>query len=338
MRLKPRTIGLERFCGLRRSNPSRMKRQGPMSVLSQVLPFFALIAVGLVLGRFKKLDETVAKGLPTYVLWVGFPALLIHSLGHAPPPSLAMAGHMGVYLLAAAAPLALAPLIGHALGWSLAERSGVGMASSVGNTAFLGGPLAISVFGAQAAPLAAQIVAVDFVIIVALGVAGLQMAQGAISPIKALGRALTNPIVAAAAIGVALSLFQITLPAFLDQAIGLAGATGSPVGLVALGLVIGLEGRRPSRGEALPVLVAMGLKLLLVPALVWSVLNLIGAEPLFIAVATLMAACPAAVNVFIQTRTYGVFAKGAAQAVAIGTGVSVLTLTTLAGLLAAWLA
>ena len=309
-----------------------------MSVLSRVLPFFALIALGFVLGRFKKLDETVAKGLPTYVLWVGFPALLIHSLSHAPPPSLAMAGHMGVYLLAAAAPLALAPLIGHALGWSRAERSGVGMASSVGNTAFLGGPLAISVFGAQARPLAAQIVAVDFVIIVAVGVAGLQMAQGAVSPFKAMGKALTNPIVAAAAIGVALSVFQITLPAFLDQAIGLAGATGSPVGLVALGLVIGLEGRRPSRSEAMPVLVAMGLKLLLVPALVWSALNLIGAEPLFIAVATLMSACPAAVNVFIQTRTHGVFAKGAAQTVAIGTGVSIISLTVLAGLLAAWLA
>jgi predicted permease len=308
-----------------------------MSVLSRVLPFFALIAVGLLLGRMKKLDETVAKGLPTYVLWVGFPALLIHSLSHAPPPSLAMAGHMGVYLLAAASPLALVPLIGRALGWTLAERSGVGMASSVGNTAFLGGPLAVAVFGAQAGPLAAQIIAVDFVIIVAIAVAGLQMAQAPTSPWRALGRALTNPIVAAAAIGVGLSVFKITLPAFLDQAIGLAGATGSPVGLVALGLVIGLEGRRPSPTEALPVLVAMGLKLLLVPALVWCALNLMGAEPLFIAVATLMAACPTAVNVFIQTRTHGVFEKGAAQAVAIGTGLSVISLTALAGLLAAWL-
>ena len=309
-----------------------------MSVLSRVLPFFTLIALGLVLARFKKLDETVAKGLPTYVLWVGFPALLIHSLGHAPPPSLAMAGPMGAYLLAAASPLIFAPLIGQALGWSQAERSGVGMASSVGNTAFLGGPLAISVFGREAGPLAAQIVAVDFVIIVALAVAGLQRAQAPVSPIRALGRALTNPIVAAAATGVALSAFKIPLPAFLDQAIGLAGATGSPVGLVALGLVIGLEGRRPSRSEAMPVLVAMGLKLLLAPALVWGLLNLIGAEPLFIAVATLMAACPAAVNVFIQTRAYGVFAKGAAQAVAIGTGLSVISLTVLAGLLSAWLA
>jgi predicted permease len=281
-----------------------------MSVLSRVLPFFALIAVGLLLGRMKKLDETVAKGLPTYVLWVGFPALLIHSLSHAPPPSLAMAGHMGVYLLAAASPLALVPLIGRALGWTLAERSGVGMASSVGNTAFLGGPLAVAVFGAQAGPLAAQIIAVDFVIIVAIAVAGLQMAQAPTSPWRALGRALTNPIVAAAAIGVGLSVFKITLPAFLDQAIGLAGATGSPVGLVALGLV---------------------------PALVWCALNLMGAEPLFIAVATLMAACPTAVNVFIQTRTHGVFEKGAAQAVAIGTGLSVISLTALAGLLAAWL-
>jgi predicted permease len=120
------------------------------------------------------------------------------------------------------------------------------MASSVGNTAFLGAPLAISVLGATSAPMAAQIVAIDFVLIAALAVAGLQRAKGNVSRIKALGRALTNPIVAAASIGVGLSLGKVTLPAFLDQVIGLAGATGSPVGLVALGLVIGLEGRRPA--------------------------------------------------------------------------------------------
>lgn len=301
------------------------------------MPFFALIALGLILGRFKKLDESVAKGLPTYVLWVGFPALLIHSLSHAPPPTPAMATNLGLYFLAATSPLLLVPLIGRGLGWSPAERGGVAMASSVGNTAFLGAPLAISVFGAKAAPMAAQIVAIDFVLIAALAVAGLQRAKGNVSRIKALGRALTNPIVAAASIGVGLSLGKVTLPAFLDQAIGLAGATGSPVGLVALGLVIGLEGRRPAKGEAAPVIIAMGLKLLLVPALVWTALNLAGAPPNFIAVATLMAACPAAVNVFIQTRAYGVFAKGAAQAVAIGTGLSVISLTLLASLLAAWL-
>ena len=306
-----------------------------MFVLSRVMPFFALIALGLALGRLKKLDETVARGLPTYVLWVGFPALLIHSLSHAAPPDLAMAKSLGVYFLAAASPLMIAPVIGHAMGWTIAERSGVAMAGAVGNTAFLGGPLAISVFGPNAAPLAAQLVAVDFVLIAALAVAGLQRAQGAVSRPKALAKALTNPIVAAATIGVLLSAFKITLPAFLDQAIGLAGATGSPVGLVALGLVIGLEGRRPGKGEVLPVAIAMALKLALVPALVWTGLSLAGAEPLTVGVATLMAACPAAVNVFIQTRTYGVFAKGAAQAVAIGTGLSVTSLTLLAALLSA---
>jgi malonate transporter len=50
--------------------------------------------------------------------------------------------------------------------------------------------------------------------------------------------------------------------------------------------------------------------------------------------ATLLAACPTAVSVFIQTRTLNVFAKGGAMAVVLATAVSVVTLP----LLGAWLA
>lgn len=52
------------------------------------------------------------------------------------------------------------------------------------------------------------------------------------------------------------------------------------------------------------------------------------------ATATLLAACPTAVNVFIQTRKMGVFARGAAEAVIAGTVLSALTLSLIAHFLA----
>ena len=51
--------------------------------------------------------------------------------------------------------------------------------------------------------------------------------------------------------------------------------------------------------------------------------------------ATLLAAAPTAVNVFIQTRTYGVFARGAARTVALTTALSLLTLALAALLMKA---
>lgn len=306
-----------------------------MEVLTRVLPFFALIAIGLVLARLKRLDQAMASGLSAYVFWVGFPALLVYSLSHAPPLSSALAGTLGLYGLAAAAPLILAALIGKALGWTGAQSGGVGMAGAVGNTAFLGGPLAISVFGAAAAPYAAQIVAVDCAVILALAVTNLRAGAHRAPVFRAVRQALSNPIVAAAVTGVALSMLHITLPASLDRLLSLAAATGSPVALVALGAVIGLEGATPRASEAVPVGLSLVLKLFVVPTLVWLVLHRTGAPDLFVAVAVLMAACPTAVNVFIQTRNIGAFAREGAQAVTWSTALSVLTLTVLAAVLSA---
>ena len=64
--------------------------------------------------------------------------------------------------------------------------------------------------------------------------------------------------------------------------------------------------------------------------LVWIALGLVGASAEARATATLLAACPTAVNVFIQTRAFGVFARGAAEAVVAGTVLSALTLTLIA--------
>ena len=78
------------------------------------------------------------------------------------------------------------------------------------------------------------------------------------------------------------------------------------------------------------IALALGVKLLAAPLLVWIALGLVGASAEARATATLLAACPTAVNVFIQTRAFGVFARGAAEAVVAGTVLSALTLTLIA--------
>jgi malonate transporter and related proteins len=297
-----------------------------LDVLSRVWPFFLLVGAGLVLARLRLLDGRMTQGLSAYVYWVGFPALLIHSLSRLGRPShdlvLGLVAYAGVGLLLMAATVAA----GRLLGWSKAERAGAGMASGIGNSAFLALPVTAAVLGAEAARLVAGVVAVDFAVLATAGVGLLGWAAGR-SVWRSTVQAFRNPIVAAALAGVALALLDIALPEPLDRAVGMAAASGSPVGLVALGAALGL---RETEGEAAPagapVIVAALVKLTAFPLLVWLAVGLTPAPPLFRAGATLLAAAPTAVNVFIQTRAYGVWPRGAARIVALTTAASAITL------------
>ena len=306
-----------------------------LDVLSRVWPFFLLVGAGLALARLRLLDGRMAQGLSAYVYWVGFPALLLHSLSRLGRPGhdliLGLAAYAAVGLLL----MATMVLAGRLLGWNRAERAGAGMASGVGNSAFLALPVTAAVLGAEAARLVAGVVAIDFVVLAATGVGLLGWAAGR-SVWRSTVQAFRNPVVAAALAGVALALLDIALPEPLDRAVGMAAASGSPVGLVALGAALGL---RETEGETAPattpVILAALVKLAAFPLLVWLAVGLTPAPPLFRAGATLLAAAPTAVNVFIQTRTYGVWPRGAARIVALTTAISAITLSVVALLLTA---
>lgn len=306
-----------------------------LDICARVWPFFLLVAAGLALSRLRLLDARMTQGLSAYVYWVGFPALLVHSLSRLGRPGHDLVLGLTAYAGAGLVVAAVVVLAGRLPGWSKAQRAGAGMAASVGNSAFLALPIAGAVLGAETARLAAGVVAIDFVVMAATGVGLLGWAAGR-SIWRSTLQAFRNPVVAAALAGVALALLDIALPEPLDRAVGMAAASGSPVGLVALGAALGLRAAEDEPAPAWgPVAVAAVAKLALFPLLAWLAIGLTPAPPAFRAGATLLAAAPTAVNVFIQTRAYGVFARGAARTVALTTALSLATLALVALLLKA---
>ncbi|HEX2561781.1 AEC family transporter [Phenylobacterium sp.] len=304
-----------------------------MELAARIAPFFALIAVGAVLARLRILDDRLGRWLSAYTYWIGFPALLVSWLGTAPPPDAGLARALAIYAAVMSAVLGLAVIAGRIRRWPAEARAGVPLVAAVGNTAFLGAPLAVSVLGAGARAPAAAIVAVDFVLLLGVGVAVLQ--GGRNEPAwRGLRRVLLNPTVVGAGIGLALSALRLRLPEPAAGGLALIALTTSPVALVALGGLIGRERALPARADFEPLGAALLLKLAVAPVLVWLALEAVGTARELVAAAVLLAACPTAVNVFIQTRTAEVFARPAAQAVAIGTVISALTLTLAAHLLA----
>lgn len=295
-------------------------------VLARIWPFFLLIGAGLVLTRLRLLDAHQARGLSIYVYWIGFPALLVHSLSRLGRPSSELAAGLAAYAIAGLAVMAAIVILGRTLGWAKAELAGAGIASGVGNSAFLTLPITSAVLGAETARMAAGVIAVDFVVLSAAGVGLLGWAAGR-SVWRSILQAFRNPVVAAALAGAILALLEARPPEALDRALGLAAASGSPVGLVALGAALGL---RQAEGDDtpgnIPIVTASLAKLVLFPLLAWLAIGLTSAPPAFRAGATLLAAAPTAVSVFIQTRAYDVFARGAARTVALTTALAMITL------------
>ena len=143
--------------------------------------------------------------------------------------------------------------------------------------------------------------------------------------------AVLNPTVVGAAVGMTLSLSGRQLWSPIGATVDLLAATASPVALVALGGLIGVRRLLPDRRETAPLALALVLKLIAAPLLVWLAFSVWGgAASGVMTVGVLLAACPTAVNVFVQARAFGVFEAGAARAVGLGAVASLLTLSVIA--------
>jgi len=308
-----------------------------MDVALRLAPFFILIGCGVIAARTKRIELPGARALSTYVFWIAAPALLIHSLATTPAPDARMGLALAAYSAGLLAVLVLLILLGRVLGWTREARAGAGCASMAGNIPFLSVPFALSLFGPSSAGPVAALLAVDSLVIVPVVAAVLRSAKGEETWLHAARASLANPLVVAPLIGAVMSYAGLRFIGPVDDVLAVLASTASPVGLVALGVVVGLEFGKPAPGETAPVLAAMIGKLILAPALVWLATGLVGATGEMRAAATLFAAAPTAVHIFIQTRTLDVYAKGAATGVVMSTITAAVTLTVLGGLLVGWL-
>jgi predicted permease len=308
-----------------------------MDVALRLAPFFLLIACGVIAARTRRIELPGARALSTYVFWIAAPALLIHSLATTPAPDARMGLGLAAYSVGLLAVLAVIILAGRLLGWTREERAGAGCAAMAGNIPFLSVPFALSLFGPTAAGPVAALLAVDSLVIVPVVAAVLRSASGEESWLHAARASLANPLVISPLIGAVMAYAGLRFVQPVDDVVAVLASTASPVGLVALGVVVGLEFGTPAPGDATPVLAAMAGKLVLAPALVWFATGFSGVSAEMRAVATLFAAAPTAVHIFIQTRTLDVHAKGAATGVVMSTIAAAVTLTVLGGLLVAWL-
>jgi malonate transporter and related proteins len=306
-----------------------------LDILFITLPIFSLIGLGYVGVRLGLFDVEVGSGLSRFVFWLAFPALLLTSMAKAPASDAMMASQIGVWLGVLLAFQLGARLIAQMMGLNGQTQAGVAMASSCANTAFLGTAVLTGLLGPTILPLVAALVAVENIVVVGIAVAGLKLSKetgiGLANIARTFLSGLLNPTSVGALIGFVISLSGQNLPVALARPLEMLGSAASPAGLVALGIVMaGLSGNitKDWRETALVVV----LKCLALPVAMLTAFTVLGAPRAIVIAATVLAACPSAVNVFIQARQADVWADGAATAVFVTTLVSIVGVSLAAGL------
>lgn len=302
-------------------------------VFNVVLPVFAIILAGYLVGRFRLLGEGSSEALNGFVYYVALPVLFFASMARVEPARIFdwpfLAAYGGGQFLMLIATFAIGRIF---FKTSLGETALFGMAAVFGNTGYMGVPLALVAFGPEGTFPAILATVFKSSIIIAVVTAlievGLRRGAGSGAITRDVAMALLrNPMVVSSALGIAWSFTGLGLAAPVATFCDVLGAAAGPCALFAIGLFLVGKPMRRDLGE---VSFAVGLKLILHPLVTWWLaFHVFPVDPAWATIAVVMAALPAGANCFVIASRYGIYIQRASATILISTALSVVTVSLL---------
>lgn len=302
-------------------------------VLALSLPFFGLIFLGYLGGKFIRQPQDGLAWLNTFVIYFALPALFFQLLSETPFEQLAQWSFVLTTTFATYCMFTLAFVVGFlATRGNVRESTIQALVGSYSNIGYMGPGLTLAALGPAATVPTALIFCFDNAmlftlvpLLMALGrddhVNGLEMVLGIAR------RVLLHPFILATIAGVLAAYFEFRPPEAVDRMLTYLRSAAAPCALFAMGVTVALRPLRRVPAE-LPFLILI--KLILHPALVLVLLSLVGSfDPVWVYTAILMSALPPALNVFVLAQQYQTYVERASSSILIGTVVSVVTLTSI---------
>lgn len=275
-----------------------------LAVLQAFGVIAAVIAVGVVVGRRGVLGENAQTTLNRTAFHIGVPALLLITLADAAPQQV-----FSLSLLVSA----IAALIVFAIYFLIAatvlrrprgEATIGAAASSYVNAGNLGLPLSTYVLGSTTEVSA--IILFQVVVLAPLAFAILDSERAEHRSVGRRIRALiSNPIIAASAVGLALAATGVELPPMLHDSLELLSALAIPTVLLAFGISLSAGASPVPRSGRAEVALVVVFKTLLMPAVAYCVARWgFGADHHQVLVVTVLAALPSAQNLNTYAAVY----------------------------------
>lgn len=297
--------------------------------LGAVVPVFLVILLGFAIRRGGWLPDGFWAPAETLTYTVTFPALLTANLARADMTVVAWAPLMmvqaGAVLLVAAGTLAAHRSLRSRLGLDAAGFTSVFQGAIRPNT-YVGLAVAAALAGEHGVTLTAICVAVVVPLVNVLCVTCLsRFGEGQSARVRDVARGiLTNPLILACALGLALNGSGLGLPPVIGPVLDLLGRAALPVALLAVGAGLSFRHLRRAVG---PVTVSALAKLGGMPLLVWAGCTLAGLDETTTMIAVLYAALPCSASSYVLARRMGGDAPLVAGIITAQTLASVVTIT-----------
>ncbi|SKB51796.1 hypothetical protein SAMN05660473_01064 [Arthrobacter sp. 49Tsu3.1M3] len=307
-----------------------------LGVLAGFFVVWAIILVGMFVGRRNILGENARPVLSALTFFVASPALLFETLSKAKLHDVFAAPLLVTAVGAVTTAVLFFGIVRFALKRSLPEALISSMSSSLANSANLGIPIAVFVLGdaSYVAPL--LIFQLAFFTPLFLMALDATTSSHRTTPLSFVLMILRNPMIVGTGLGLLVAATGWTVPPLILEPIHLIGGAAIPAMLIAFGM--SLNGSKPlqaAAGRRLDALLASFFKLVVHPLVAYLFAHFVlGMQEKALFAAVVTAALPTAQNVFVAASRYRTGVTVARDTVLITTVVAVPAMIGVALLLA----
>jgi predicted permease len=298
-------------------------------VLEKILSIFVIMAIGFAAKKFKAVDAGFLRGLSGFMVNIALPFAFVASLDRSIPKS----------VLPELATMALWSFAIHfaSIGFATvayrrfpeSQRKVLSFITVFTNCAFMGLPVSQSIAGSKGM-MFASIYNVAYMILIYTY--GLSLFQETAEKGR-LKKIFLNPGIIAITIGIILWFLPFSLPGFFLESVGLMAKLQTPLAMFIVGAnIANISLKRFLPGKAL--LVAVAVRLILIPLAVYGVIRLTGSTGLAPGIALVLTAMPAGAQTVVVAESVGADSSFASEVVFATTILSVLTIPLFAGLVA----
>lgn len=291
-----------------------------------VVPFMVYILIGAIARKLGLVKESFLRELNGVIFNVFFPFIMFDNLYDADFSTLKDAGYVLFALIATLIVVFLAFFLVPIFEKENSRRGVIIQAVFRSNSVLFAIPLANSVLGPEASTKSSIIVAFLVPVYNICSVIILEYYRGGKATFSVVTKnILKNPLIVGAIAGAIFNLLPITMPQSLVNPITQLSNLATPMALFVLGGTLHFSDLRKNR---LPLAIGTGIKLIIMPTIITSLLAALKYGPSELFAVFCMFATPVAAASFPMAQSMGADADLAGEYVVVSTLLSIVTIFT----------
>lgn len=305
-------------------------------VFNILAPVLALGLIGYFATRFGFFLSTHRDGLSKYVFDFAVPMLLFSAIVELEPPEASTADLFITYYV----PLVAIFTLGMIASWLVLQRSVIeamviGLGSCFSNTVLLGIPLIPRALGDDALFPLFLLISVHGITVFTAVTVIIEIARGrdaglANLPKQVANGLIGNPLIVGLGLGFLWKLTDLGIHPVAADVFHLVATSVTPAALFVLGSSLASYS---ISGSLAPAVLVTTLKNAIHPLAVFILGSLLGLEALWLSVATMLAAMPAGMNMYLFASRYHVSPPTATTSILTSTISSIVTISIVIALL-----